>query len=378
MVGANFSKTAVVLAGEKSGDLIASEVISKLCNNGFEVFGVGGEQSLKSGLRRSFFDIAEISIMGFLEIVPKIFHFKKLISQTIENIITLNPEFVITVDSPGFNTRVVKGLREAGYKGKLFHCVAPTVWAYKPKRALKFAKLFDKLFCILPFEPPYFERVGLPAVYICYPPLFRILPEIEQAAQAKPKEYFIFTLGSRRNEIRYHMEFAKQTVALIKHQIPEAKFAFPTFKEFEEEIKRNFPGEITVTEEAAKQNVLRHAKFAISKSGTGAVEYSFLGIPSVMYYKANQLSYLIIKFLAIIKFANLINVLLNREVIPEFIQNNATPENISKKVLEMLSSKNLLKAQEEGVLQAKNMLLNAPYNNFGHGVVSEILKDQKR
>ena len=86
----------------------------------------------------------------------------------------------------------------------------------------------------------------------------------------------------------------------------------------------------------------------------------------------------LIKFLAIIKFANLINVLLNREVIPEFIQNNATPENISKKVLEMLSSKNLLKAQEEGVLQAKNMLLNAPYNNFGHGVVSEILKDQKR
>jgi lipid-A-disaccharide synthase len=366
-------KKAVLLAGEKSGDLIGGEVCKELSLQGFEIFGVGGGEMLKNGLKESFFDMRDISIMGFLEVLPKAFAIKKRINQTAEKILEINPSFVLTIDAPGFNTRVAS-LLKGRFKGKVYHAVAPTVWAYKEKRSKKFAKLYDKLFCILPFEPPYFLKEGLKAEYICYPPLFRLLNEIRDEANHK-KEYIIFTLGSRKTEVLQHLKFAKNVVFKMKSKIPNAKFVFPTFVEFEGEIKNHFPSEIVCSGEKEKIEYFKKAKFSISKSGTGAVEISFFNTPSVIFYKVNWLSYFIIKLMAKVKFVNLINILLKKEAIPEFIQAKARAENVANKAIEMLENQSLINSQMEDVTRFKQILLNSPFESFGKGVAIKIIKD---
>ena len=365
-------KKCVILAGEKSGDLIGGEVCKYLTEQGFEIFGVGGENMLKNGLKTSFFDIKEISIMGFFEVLPKVFAIKKRIRETASKILEINPSFVLTIDAPGFNTRVVS-LIKPHFKGKIFHAVAPTVWAYKEKRAKKFAKLYNALFCILPFEPPYFTKEGLMAEYICYPPLFRVLSEIEDAKN-KEKEYILFSLGSRKTEVLHHLEFAKEVVSKIKAVFPKARFVFPSFEEFEEDVKAVFPDEITCVKSEEKLEYTKKAKFAISKSGTGAVETSFLGVPSVIFYKVNPFSYIIIKMMAKVKLVNLINILLKKESIPEFIQSDATPEKVANKAIEMMQNTALCKAQLEDVSKAKEIFLQSSFTNFGEGVVNKIIK----
>jgi lipid-A-disaccharide synthase len=365
-------KKCVILAGEKSGDLIGAEVCERLLHYGFDIFGIGGENMLKNGLKKSFFDIKEISIMGFLEVLPKVFAIKKRIRETASKILEINPSFVLTIDAPGFNARVVS-LIKPHFKGKIFHAVAPTVWAYKEKRAKKFAKLYNALFCILPFEPQYFTKEGLVAEYICYPPLFRVLGELEDVKN-KDKEYILFSLGSRKTEVLHHLKFAKEVVLKIKAVLPKIIFVFPSFEEFEEDIKQIFPDEIVCIDSKKKLEYAKRAKFAISKSGTGAVETSFLGVPSIIFYKVNMLSYIIIKMMAKVKFVNLINILLKKESIPEFIQGDATPTKVANKAIEMMQNVNLCQAQLEDVNKAKEIFLQTSYTNFGEGVVDKIIK----
>jgi lipid-A-disaccharide synthase len=366
-------KKAVLLAGEKSGDLIGGEVCRELTKLNVEIFGVGGDSMLSNGLKESFFDMAEISLMGFLEVLPKVFAVKKRINETVENILKLNPDFVLTIDSPGFNTRVVKKLK-GKFKGKIYHAVAPTVWVYKEGRAKLFAHLYYRLFCILPFEPPYFVKEGLPADFICYPPLARLQDAINDTKNFD-KKYIIFFIGSRRGELVKHLDFAKEVVKLIKTKIPEALFVFPTLLHLKDDIVKAFPDEIVATEEDKKIQFLKEAKFSISKSGTGAVEASLFEIPSVVFYKANTISFWILKAISKFKFANIINILLDREVIPEFIQNNATPQNVANKTIELLQNKEECLKQIEGVLEAKNLLSSKNYKSFGEGVVFKIMQD---
>jgi lipid-A-disaccharide synthase len=361
----------VLIAGETSGDLIGAEIASEFAKNGIEVLGVGGENMLKSGLKISFFEMSEISLMGFAEIVPKILKMKKLIKGTAEKILDINPEYVITIDSPGFNLRLVKLLRKADFKGKIYHAIAPTVWAYKPERSKVFASVFDKLFCILPFEPPFFKKDGLDAEFICYPPLLRLkklMPEMENF----PKEYILFNIGSRNVEVKNNLKFALNVISLIKKEIPDAKFVFQTFPQFEKIIKEKFPNEIVVSGSEDKLFYLKRAKFSISKSGTGAMEISLLGIPSVVFYNANPLSVLIMKLLAKIKFMHLVNIILNRGVIPEFVQPKNNPEIFVKKIIEILQNPNLVKLQKENISEVKKILENSNYNSFGEGVFKNL------
>lgn len=362
-----------LIAGEPSGDQIGAEIISALKTflKSDDLFGIGGGVMLRSGLKNSLFRMEEISVMGFFEILPKIFHLRRLISKTVLEILRINPDIVITIDSPGFNVRVVNALRKAKFKGKIYHAVAPTVWAYKAKRAKQFAKIYDKLFCILPFEPEYFIKEGLDAKYICYPPLFRLLPVLKKA-QTK-ETYFILMLGSRESEILHHLQFGKDIVCLIKQKIPEVKFVLPTLKNLEHLLLGHFPNEIIVTGEGEKIKYLQMACFSISKSGTCAVENAFFGIPSVVFYKVNWLSFLAIKLMIKIKFVNLINIILNTEAIPEFIQSNAKPSKIAEKVVEIYRNPSLVEKQIEAIEVAKSMLLSGVVcRNFGEGVVKNL------
>jgi lipid A disaccharide synthetase len=154
-------KNIFLIAGERSGDNIGGALIKELKTlyPNSTIQGIGGSAMVEAGLIK-LVDISQMSIIGYWQVIKNFFTFKKLFNQIINLIITKKPDIIITIDSPGLNYRIAKKLRSLNYQGKIIHYVAPTVWAYKPKRAYKFAEIFDGLICILPFEPPYFEKAG--------------------------------------------------------------------------------------------------------------------------------------------------------------------------------------------------------------------------
>ncbi|MGE0753968.1 MAG: lipid-A-disaccharide synthase, partial [Alphaproteobacteria bacterium] len=160
-----------IIAGEASGDFLGGQLMQSLkekAGRPVKFHGVGGDKMAAHGLT-SRFPYHELSLMGFIEILPYAYNLMSRIDTVVEDIRERSPDVVITIDSPGFCFRVVKKLREEKMRCKFIHYVAPTVWAYKPERAEKCAALFDHMLVLLPFEPPYFTSKGLPCTFVGHP-----------------------------------------------------------------------------------------------------------------------------------------------------------------------------------------------------------------
>jgi lipid-A-disaccharide synthase len=342
-----------IIAGEASGDIYGARLIQSLrnlSNEPLEFFGIGGDKMLDTGFH-SLFPMSEISIMGFVEILRHIPNVLKRINQTVEDIKTIRPDVVITIDSPGFCCRIAKKLQNENIK--LIHYVAPTVWAYKPKRAAKFARLFDHLLVILPFEPPYFEEVGLPCTYIGHPITETIIPAKSSSFREKynisaDDTVICLMPGSRTMEVlRLLPIFLKASQLLI--YAPNLKLVIPTIpalKGLVEKLVALSPVQaIILDNESEKYAAYNASNAAIVKSGTGTLEVSMAGCPMVIAYKISAISYWMIKFMVKIKYANLINLILNKELIPEFLQNNCTPFLLAQSVDGLLNNENLRQQQ---------------------------------
>jgi len=342
-----------IIAGESSGDIYGAgliESLTKITNGDVEIYGVGGKNMEKKGLR-SLFDMSEISIMGFWEIIPHIPKVLGFINKTVEHILKVEPDVVVTIDSPGFCCRVAKKLKGKGIK--LVHYVAPTVWAYKPKRASKFAKLFDHLLVILPFEPPYFKKVGLPCTYIGHPITETNLPEntdFRKKYMMTPDHKIMCVMpGSRITEVKKHMKPFVETILMLQKSLPNLRVVFPVVSHLKELIENEMRGkniEYIITEtNDEKFNAFYAANVALVKSGTGTLEVAMAKCPMVVAYKVGFISHLIIKSMVKIRFANLINIIANREIIPELLQNQCNYVSLSARLLELINNKDAAKKQ---------------------------------
>lgn len=342
-------KTIFFIAGEPSGDAICAKILQYLKDD-FNITGVFGEKVEKMGFK-SLFSMYEISVMGFVEVVLKIFKIIPKINQTINNIIATNPDLIVTIDSPGFAKTVVKKLRKIGYKGQILHIVAPSVWAYREKRAKKMAKLFDRLCCFFEFEPKYFEKYGLKSDFVG-----NISIE-DELIKIKETDYFPFennpktiaiTLGSRKMEIKKHIKTIFQFISQYKEG---TTYIFPTFSRYkhiiENEIKKQKLDNkyLIYSDENAMKNAISECDIAIAKSGTNVLQFLSNFKPTIVYYKANWLSYLIIKSIIKIKFTTLVNIITNKMIVPELIQGKFTVKNINKNLTKIntYKSKNDLK-----------------------------------
>ncbi len=352
-----------IIAGEASGDIYGAGLIAalqRLSQQLIEFHGIGGDKMAAQGLS-SLFPMSEISIMGFWEILPHIPNTLKRINQTVADIKRIKPDMVITIDSPGFCCRVAAKLQGSGIK--LVHYVAPTVWAYKPKRALKFAKLFDHLLVILPFEPPYFDKVGLPCTYVGHP---IVETKIDSDRDAFREKYNISATdkllcvmpGSRITEVSRLLPIFLDAIAILRKAIPDLKIVMPVVSALRgtiEHILACHPALVAGDNQTAlapqqvrgdniiiiDSNTDKYSAYAASdaalvKSGTGTLEVAMMGCPMVIAYKISTISYLMIKPLIKIKFANLINLILDREAIPEMIQQKCESEQLAAKVQEIM------------------------------------------
>ncbi|MFT4967217.1 MAG: lipid A disaccharide synthetase [Candidatus Deianiraeaceae bacterium] len=227
---------------------------------------------------------------------------------------------------------------------KTYHIVAPSVWAYKKHRAKKVAKLYNTLFCILPFEPPYFEKYNLKTIFIGYPPYFRIQSIIKEQAQLwqspatkHSTTTICITLGSRLSELKHHIPIIKNTIKNLNNTFPQKlQFCFISLSHTHNTILKEFSefNNAYIADEKEKWNEIASAKFIIAKSGTNVMEFALLGIPSIVYYKANFITACIIKILIYNKIGTLLNFTAGKFILPEFIQENT--KNIHKKAIEWI------------------------------------------
>lgn len=336
-----------LIAGEVSGDKFGASLIRSLKSQykGEIIFqAVGGDKMAAEGVS-SIFPMSQISLMGFVEILPHIFRVLKLIKQTVCAIAKFKPDVVVTIDSPGFGIRVAKQIDRS--HTKLVHYVAPSVWAYKPKRAVYLQKYYDLVLALLPFEPPYFTKVGLACEFVGHPSVEDNWagsdPKIFRKKYNITSDALVFGVmcGSRAGEVNRMLPIFAQTIDLFNKQSKsylknkEVVWVFPTISlELAEQIKNvmsksgvNF---LIPINEPEKISMLKAMNFAIVKSGTISLEMAFANVPMIVAYKFNKLTVWILRHIYKINtYASIVNILAKKEIIPELLQEDCTAEKLS-------------------------------------------------
>lgn len=338
-----------LIAGEASGDQLGGWLMASLRDTvaPIEFAGIGGQHMQAQGLR-SLFPMQDISLMGFAEIIPHLFMLKKRIRQTIEAIEAHPPDILITIDSPGFTFRVVQALKARGRLScKFVHYVAPTVWAYKPERAEKTARLFDGLMVLLPFEPPYFEKHGLRTCFTGHPMAWWWLEKGDGHAcrnhhgVAHSAPLLALFPGSRNGEIKRHMPLFRDTVATLMARHPALETILlvrPENRPTLDAHAKNWPCPMhLVMDVGQKKNLCAASQAALAKSGTIGLECALAGLPGITVYRANPISAWYIRRKLRTPFVNLANILCRAEVIPEFLQEAATPKALADTLSPILS-----------------------------------------
>lgn len=356
-----------LIAGETSGDQLGGWLMQSLKNAHPDItfVGIGGDAMQGQGLS-SLFSMHEIALMGFAEILPHILRLKRRIRETVAFIEREQPDALITIDSPGFVFRVVRALRERGnIRPRFIHYVAPSVWAYKPERAAKTAALYDQLLTLLPFEPPYFEKEGMHADYIGHEIAWWWKSKGDGAAfRARHRlgdaPLLVIFPGSRNGELNRMLPPIAAAVALLQQRIPDLQVALQVPGRFKMRLiaeTATWKGKpLILASNEEKKDLFAASTVALAKSGTIGLECALAGLPAVITYRANPLSIWLIRRMVKVQFANLANLLLEREAIPELLQEYCTPEALSTALLPLLTDEKVRDTQKKALVEIASML----------------------
>ncbi len=337
-----------VIAGEPSGDVLGGRLMAslrELTSDGLRFAGVGGETMQAEGLR-SLFPMDELSVMGITEIVPHLPRLLGRIRETASAIDAARPDAVITIDSPDFTRRVVRRIADRDIPR--IHYVAPTVWAWRPWRAKGFAGDFTHLLALLPFEPPWFERAGLDCRFVGHPVVESGAASGDGAAfrdrrNIAPDTPLICVLpGSRRGEVsRLAGDFGR-ALEILAGKHGGLKAVVPTVEAVAELVAArtaDWPVPVVMVRgESEKYDSMAASNAALAASGTVALELALARVPTVIAYRTAPLTYFIARrLMAKNQFGNLVNIILNREVVPERIQQACRPERLAADLHRLMS-----------------------------------------
>ena len=327
-----------IIAGEVSGDALGARIMRQMSMTA-DFVGVGGAAMCDAGLK-SIFSMADLSVMGVFEVLAHVRTLKKRIRQTVCAIIDARPDIVLTIDSPGFAHSVIKELR-ASHAGReliarglrFHHVVAPQVWAWRPGRAKKYARTFDKLYAFFDFEVPYFTKYGLDTIAVGHPIAENIMGTVVSVSPC-PCDDKIITLvpGSRMNEVKKLMPLFKsvaETIASCGYR--GYRFAIPTVettKEYVQNAVQNWKVKPELVDAVARYKLYQKTYVAVVASGTVSAELAMMHVPAIVVYKMNRITTLIGHLLIRVRWVSLVNILLNRGIYPEFLGDRATAENV--------------------------------------------------
>ena len=346
-------KKIFVLTGEPSGDKLASTVISKLkqSNPEVEYLCVGGTH-LKSLDIKSIFDLKEITYIGFTSVLLNIFKIRNRINKTVEEIIKFNPDILFSVDSPDFTLRVSERVKKINNNIKTIHYVAPQVWVWREGRVKKFKKFLDHILLLFNFEKKYFDKENITNTFVGHPLLEKNVRTKTDLSHMISKDKKIISLfaGSRSSETNLLLPILIDFIKLMNEKFNDYLFVFHATEKNKNSINdklkiSNLNNTEVISDENIKSQILSGSVFAVSKSGTVSLEICNANVPSIIIYKMNFLNFMIVKFLVKIKYANIVNIINNKEVIPELIQKECNAKEIYKSVVYFLKNPSLMDQQ---------------------------------
>jgi len=348
-------KTFMLIAGEASGDLLAAELVSALRGQlpDAQFFGAGGAKMSAAGVELAF-DLTQHSVIGITDVLKNLLKFRRLFNQLLALAIERKPDVVIGIDFGGFNLRfgqaIKKYVREnpfSKWDPKIVQFVSPQVWASRPGRADKLARDYDLLLSIFPFEKAWYakrvpslrvEFVGHPMIGRFTNDDLRFTSAAKGAATANRPSQILLLPGSRKSELQRHLPVMLAAVKMIQEKLPvaQAKMVLPNpaLVSLAKALGANL--EIQIGE---LPWALEESDVALASTGTVTMECAFFGVPTVTLYKTSWLTYQIAKRIVTVKSLTMPNLLAGETVYPEFIQDEATPENLSRAALELLQDK---------------------------------------
>ncbi len=340
-------KTIAIVAGESSGDLLGSHLIKSLRSNRTDLkfIGVAGPKMMKEGAA-SYFPMEELSVRGYFEALRKLFHLIKLRKNLLKKILDAKPDLFIGIDAPDFNFWIERQLKKKGVP--VIHYVSPSIWAWRGSRLKKIKKSIDHMLTIFPFEKNIYSKANIQATFVGHP-LAEMIPLHPNKKKAQDKLKIIkasrviaLLPGSRQGEVKWHTQLLIDSAIEISKRIRDVKFLVPlptreTYEIFSKTLFKNTQAELDI------QLLIGHASIAINAadavivaSGTATLETALYKKPMIVIYKMSTISWQILKRMRYLPYVSLPNILLNKFFVPELLQNDATPENITAKTIEIL------------------------------------------
>ena len=371
-------KKIFVLTGEPSGDKLASTVISKIMkdNKNIEYLCVGGSHLNSLGIK-SIYELKEITYIAFTSVLLNIFKIKNRINKTVDKIIEFQPDILFSVDSPDFTLRVAEKVKKINSNIKTIHFIAPKVWAWREGRVKKMKKFLDHILLLFKFEKKYFDKENLLNTFVGHP-----LLDDENKSNIKldnlignSKKYISLFAGSRESEIKIHAPILFKFIEKMNNKEDNFNFVFHStdkYKNFLLNIinKKNISNVEVISDDKIKNEILKKSVFAVVKSGTVSLEVCKLNIPSIIIYKMNFINYFIAKLFLKIKYANMLNIINNKEIIPELIQKDCNADEIFKSVYYFLNKPDLISSQ---LLNVKSTINDLKSSSSSSEEASKIL-----
>jgi len=375
-------KKIFIVTGEPSGDKLASTVIHKLkkINPNIEFSCVGGTHLKSLGIQ-SIFDLKEITYLGFTSVLFNIFKIRNRINKTVDEIIQFNPDILFTVDSPDFTLRVAERVKKINNDIKTIHYVAPQVWIWRVGRVKKIKKFIDHMFLLFNFEKKYFDKENVPNTFVGHPLLEQSISSKIDLSSLINKEKKIISIfaGSRNSETNVLLPILCNFIKLMNQKFNNYDFIFHATDENKKLIvnfikNNSLSNSQVISNQNIKSQILSNSVFAVAKSGTVSLEICNANIPSIIIYKINVINYWIMKFLVKVKFVNIINIINNKEVIPELLQGECNAKEIFNSVNYFLNHPNLIKLQLEDIKKTlKNIKSETPSTEKVSFILSQYL-----
>jgi lipid-A-disaccharide synthase len=356
-----------LIATEESGDRLGSalmKVLRQRLGDGVQFVGVGGRTMAREGLE-TLFPIEELSIVGFAAVVQQLPKILRLIRRTADAVLQAAPDALVIIDSPDFTHRVARRVRANNPAIPIVDYVSPSVWAWRPGRARAMLGYVDHVLGLLPFEPEAYRKIGGPPCSYVGHPLVEQLPSLRPSAEeqsrrdAEPPVLLVLP-GSRRSEIRHHLDVFGATLGRLQADGRAFELILPTMPHLEATIRAgvaNWPVKPQiVVGEIEKRAAFRIAHAALAKSGTVTLELALAGIPMVTAYRVGAIEAFILRRAVKVSSVILANLVIGREVIPEFLQEDCTPEKLAPVLSEVLTDSPRRRQQVEAFAQLDQIM----------------------
>ena len=357
-----------LIAGEPSGDVLGGALIAALrarVGAGLRIAGIGGERMAEQGLA-SLVPLADLAVAGVAEVLPRAPLILRRVRETVRAICEMRPDAVVTIDSSGFSWRVAHALRRRGERLPLIHYVAPMVWAWRPSRARRMARWYDHLLTLLPFEPPYFERVGLASSCVGHPVIesgaeYGNAARFHETHGISEEETVLAVLpGSRGGEVKRLLPIFGDALRQLEPVIGPFRVAVPTVETVADAVTAgvsNWPGcPVVLRGAAAKYDAFAASRAAMAASGTVALELALARVPMVVAYRLNPFTEALLDRVLQVRQVNLVNLILGRPLVPELLGARCTPERLAAALAGLVRDERVRSAHCAGYDEAMRQL----------------------